>query len=346
MRKTVIIAVGGTGGHVIPAQKIGKALSLEFNVVYVGVGLLKNNFFQKETNLFHDIEGSGLSKGVISCFKKNMKGIFQAKKLLKEYDPSHVIGFGSFHSFPVLAAALYFKIPYDLFEFNVIPGRVNSLFSKWARKIFIHFEPRGKKLSKNLIKIDYEFEKFKEVSQEEARGFFGLDKDKKTLLVFGGSQGADVINQLMPNVSKEVKEEFQILHFPGKESDFDKIYKNLGVKASVTSFCDRMELAWSAADLAICRAGAGAMREILVFEKPAILIPYPKASDDHQTWNAKYIEDVVKGGILLSEKNLRSEELVKKIRECIKNSNQMKESIKLFKNKEKRPFFSEVNQII
>lgn len=340
MHKTIIIAVGGTGGHVIPAQKIGAGLSSDFYVIYVGVGLSRNAFFQKEKTVFYEIEGASPSKGVGSFLVRNIKGIFQARKLLKKHKAFHVIGFGSFHSFPILAAALLQKVPIDLFEFNIIPGKVNALFSRWARKIFVHFEPKGKRFSKNLVKIDFSFEEVKPISKEEARAFFGLAEKKKTLLVFGGSQGADAINELMPNVAKELKEEFQIIHFPGKESKFFEIYKNLGITSYVTPFCDRMELAWSAADLAICRAGAGAMREMLIFEKPAILIPYPNATDDHQTENAKYMEDVVKGGVFLSQKELSSLKLVEKIQECIKNSEEMKEAIRLFKKNEKRPFFN------
>jgi UDP-N-acetylglucosamine--N-acetylmuramyl-(pentapeptide) pyrophosphoryl-undecaprenol N-acetylglucosamine transferase len=345
MHKTIIVAVGGTGGHVIPAQKIGAGLSSDFYVIYMGVGLSKNPFFQKEKSPFYDVEGASLSKGLVSFFIKNIRGVFQARKLLKKHKASHVIGFGSFHSFPILLAALFAKVPFDLFEFNIIPGKVNALFSRWARKIFIHFEPKGGRFSKNLVKIDFSFEEVKTFSKEEAREFFGLEAKKKTLLVFGGSQGAEAINEIMPDVVKELKEEFQIIHFPGKESRLEEIYKNLGAKFLVSSFCNRMELAWNAADLAICRAGAGAMREMLIFEKPAILIPYPNATDDHQTENAKYMEDVVKGGVFLSQENLTAQKLIEKIFHCVKNSDQMKESIRFFKKNERRSFFNHKEHI-
>ena len=197
MRKKIVIAVGGTGGHVLPAQKIGKKLSSEFEIIYMGVGLSKNPFFEKKESHFYDIDGGGLAQGLIQCGKKNFHGIRNAKILLNKLKPDFVIGFGSYHSFPVLAAAVYLGISYYLFEFNVVPGRVNRLFSGRAKKVFIHFEPKRKKLRGFLALIDYAFEDLVTISQKDARLHFGLHPDKKTLLVFGGSQGSDAINNFV-----------------------------------------------------------------------------------------------------------------------------------------------------
>jgi UDP-N-acetylglucosamine--N-acetylmuramyl-(pentapeptide) pyrophosphoryl-undecaprenol N-acetylglucosamine transferase len=295
MRKKIVIAVGGTGGHVLPAMKIGKKLSEKFDVFYMGVGLSKNPFFSKEGANFFDIEGGGRSLGLFKCLAKNIKGILQARKILREMSPEKVIGFGSYHSFPVLAAGAYLGIAYKLFEFNVVPGRVNRLFSRGAKKVFIHFMPQKKKLHGNLVPIDFSFEEHLEISQHEARLYFGLEPDKKTILVFGGSQGAEAINQVIKEVAPQLIEEFQLLHLSG------------------TPFCTRMDLAWAACDFAICRAGAGAMREILIYEKPAILIPYPAAQDDHQTYNANYMQNIVKGAHHVKQSELTSELLTKKI---------------------------------
>lgn len=320
MLPTIVIALGGTGGHVLPAQKIGDELSSKYNIIYMGVGLSKNRFFEKKGI---DVDGGGLSSGLVNFALKNVKGIIQAKQFLKEIKPKFVIGFGSFHSFPVLSAAAYLNIPYYLFEFNVVPGRVNRLFSQGAEKVFVHFKSKRKKLKGKLVEIDYAFEPIKMISKEEARKHFGLDPDRKTLLVFGGSQGAEAINRLISQSIKQLEERFQILHFSGGKS-----------------FCTRMDLAWSAADLAICRAGAGAMREVLIYEKPAILIPYPEAKDDHQRYNADYIEEVVGGGICLSEKGLTADSFVKKVFEEEERIKERKEAIRNFKKE--RPSFKEL----
>lgn len=321
MSKKIVIAVGGTGGHVLPAMKIGKRLSQKFEVVYVGVDLSNNRFF--DSSLMHyDIEGAGLAEGFVACGKKNIKGMLQARTLLKELQPEFVIGFGSYHSFPVLAAAVYLDIPHYLVEFNTVPGMVNRLFSRSSKATFIHFDPQVKKLPGRLIKIDYAFENVTPVSREEALRYFGLEPSKKTLLVFGGSQGSHAINDLVIKGSAKLKEEFQILHFSGKEKN---------------SFCDRMDLAWTAADLAICRSGAGALREMLIYEKPAILIPYPAAKDNHQMYNAKYMEEVVKGATCLVQEGLTPELLVKEVFATEKKIESMKQAIRIFKQRENRP---------
>ncbi len=342
MRQKIVIAVGGTGGHVLPAQKIGRKLSSKYDVVYMGVGLSKNPFFEKEGVHYYDIEGAGFAQGILECGKANFRGVRAAKIILAKLKPEFVIGFGSFHTFPVLAATVYLGILYYLFEFNVVPGKVNRLFSQGARKVFIHFEPKRKKLRGNLTPIDYHFEEISKVSQNEARLHFGLNPHKKTLLVFGGSQGAEAINDLIIKGAEQLKGEFQVLHFPGKETDFHEIYTRLSIPSFVEPFCNRMDLAWRAADLTICRSGAGAMREILIYETPAILIPYPNAKDDHQTDNAKYIEEIVKGGVYLKQSSITSELLMRQIFVSGVQVDLMKQSIQKFKQQEKRLCFSEV----
>ena len=338
MRQTIVIAVGGTGGHVLPAGIIGRKLSERFDVVYIGVGLSTNPFFDKEGSRYFDVEGAGLKKGALHCGLKNISGIRQARKLLRTLKPTFVIGFGSFHSFPVLAAAAYLGIPYDLFEFNVVPGLVNRLFSRGARNVFLHFAPKRKKIKGNITFIDYAFEDEKIYRKEEALNHFGLQKDKKTILVFGGSQGAEAINDLMAKAAPLIKDEYQILHFPGKESDLKKYYDELHVTAHVHPFCNRMDLAWVAADIAICRSGAGALREILIYETPAILIPYPAAKDDHQTYNAKFIEELG-AGICVRQNGLSSNDLIKTLIQIGENLPLMKSAIQSHKERVKNPNF-------
>ncbi len=321
MRKKIVIAVGGTGGHVLPAMKIGKRLSDKFDLVYMGVGLSKNEFFDKEVGPFKDVEGGGKSLGFFKCILNNIKGILEARKFLHEIKPEKVIGFGSYHSFPVLAAAAYLGISYDLFEFNVIPGRVNRLFSKGAKKVFIHFQPQKKRLRGNLIPIDFAFEDHSLVSQQSARIHFGLEAEKKTILVFGGSQGARAINEAINEVRDQLTDQFQFLHFSG------------------TPFCNRMDLAWTASDFAICRSGAGAMREILIYEKPAILIPYPNAKDDHQTYNANYMKDIVKGAYHIKQSEISPELLKKTIMNMYEKLPTIKAHIAAYKAEKKNDSF-------
>ena len=228
--KRVVLAVGGTGGHVLPAMQIGHQMEAEgYQVTYMGFGLSGNRFFDKE--LHHYDVGTSWKAGIqISV------------RLLKRLQPTMVFGFGSFHSVPILAAALWLRVPYYLFEFNVMPGRVNRLFAYGAKKVFVHFDVK-RPLRGVIEKIDYPFAFPDVIPQKEAVHHFGLESHRKTLLVFGGSQGAEAINQLVLRSSPYLRDAFQVLHFPGKESLVKETYDTYGIPSYVEPFCHRMHLA-------------------------------------------------------------------------------------------------------
>jgi UDP-N-acetylglucosamine--N-acetylmuramyl-(pentapeptide) pyrophosphoryl-undecaprenol N-acetylglucosamine transferase len=342
MREKVIIAVGGTGGHVLPSEKIAKKLKEDYDIIFMGVGLSKNPFFHKEGVSYIEVRGSSLSSGIWNFVKENLFGIFEAKAILKKLQPKFVVGFGSFHAFPVLQASFSLQIPYYLFEFNTVPGRVNRIYSRSARKVFIHFRPREKRILGNLVEIDFALDKISYVEKNAAKTHFGLDVNKPVILVFGGSLGANTINEIMKEVADNLKSEFQIIHFTGKESELGAYYKSLGIKSYVRPFSKEIDIAWQAADLAICRSGAGAMREMIYFKKPVIMIPYPKAKDDHQLHNAKYVQNEMLGGIYLDEKHLNEESLLKSIHQVYLNQKTYSDAIHKYSKEKNRPSFEEV----
>lgn len=298
MDKKIIFAVGGTGGHLFPAQALSKELKGS-DILFAGGKLSSNPFFDKFQYPFREIRSGSPSRGnpVLAGFQL-LLGLFQSFRLLKEFSPDLVIGFGSFYSFPVLLAAKIRKIPYLLVESNALPGKVNRLLSTGAKHSALQFEEAAKHMRgpSSLAKMPIPSQFSGSIEKREAKKFYALDPDCFTLLVFGGSQGATALN----DAALKLEGDFQVLHFCGKDSDPELLkeeYAKKGILAHVKSFENQMHIAWRAADLALCRAGAGTLTELTHYSVPAILVPWPGATDDHQRVNAEAQEK--RGGALV-----------------------------------------------
>ena len=328
----VVLAVGGTGGHLHPAVALSKEFSETNDVLFVGGGLSDNPFIKKGEIHFVSITSSPLS-GVLSPLKI-LKGVIESLKALKKTDV--VVGFGSYHSLPVLLAALIKRVPVFLYESNIFPGKVIRLLSRFAVCTGVQFEKAKKKIVGKSECIQTPMKFAKKVSRDEALAYYGLDPLKKVVLVFGGSQGSLFINRAVSALKQTVIAnkgavvDFQIVHITGKEragvlketiaknkteneteneaeskteyekgSECDSSIQD--IKVVQKSYEDKMHMAWSASDVVIARSGALSIAEMIHFEIPSILIPYPYAADDHQKKNALYIQDVVKGGYMFLE---------------------------------------------
>ena len=302
--KKVVIAVGGTGGHVIPAMALGDELEKGglISVEYMGVGLKENSYFNKQGRHFVDIEGGNFLKGLIPGLKKIARGFLSARVEFKQEEVKRVVGFGSYHSLPVVLAAWTLGIPFDVVELNTYPGKINRLFSRWAETTFIHFHPSRKWLKGKSVPIQYSLKGSVDgITKAESLKSFGLERGKRVVLIFGGSQGAEAISESWMLASLKLKEEVQVIHITQETEKSVAFYRTQKIRAYVTPFIERMDLAFIAADLAICRAGAGALREMLIYECPAILIPYPRSLDGHQDLNATFMQDKIGGAIFLKE---------------------------------------------
>lgn len=336
----ILLAVGGTGGHLFPAQALARDLK-GMEILFAGSGLSKNQYFDKTLFSFKEIESGTF---LTSHFKRNVKGFFsflkgikQSFQLLKEYQPDLVIGFGSYHMAPLLLAVRLKKVPFMLFAADTIPGKVIRFFSKRALISAIQFEEASNMLKGKtaLVRMPFWNRESKVISKDEATDYYCLDRDRFTILIFGGSQGAQAINQIVTEISLKIP--FQVLHFVGHEKNREQIceaYRKRGIKACVKPFEDQMYYAWRAADVAICRAGASTLAEMLFYEVPAILIPYPYAADDHQKKNASVFETKIGGALSLSEKELSSVKLSLILEKLPIVS--MKRKLREFKTKEKR----------
>jgi UDP-N-acetylglucosamine--N-acetylmuramyl-(pentapeptide) pyrophosphoryl-undecaprenol N-acetylglucosamine transferase len=236
--------------------------------------------------------------------------LLESRRIIRQFKPNVVIGTGGFASGPLLQAAGGAGIPTVIQEQNSFPGITNKLLSKKANAICVAYEnlerffPKekivltGNPVRQDLIDIDSK--------REEAIAFYGLDSNKKTLLVLGGSLGARRVNQLIEKELQSIlSQNVQIIWQCGKLyfEDYKK-YNQPNVK--VVDFIERMDFVYAAADVIISRAGASSVSELCIVGKPVIFIPSPNVAEDHQTKNAQAIVDA-KGAVLLKESELEGQ---------------------------------------
>ncbi len=264
----VLIGAGGSGGHLFPAQQLARQLDRE-RVLFAGHGLEDSPFFEKERVPFVEISAGPLRRPFALW-----KGFWQSIALLRRFDPDVVVGFGSYHSLPILLAAAVLRKKIVLFEANCTPGKVNRLIRPFAHVFAAQFPQKKSTLipMRSLMLP----------SKEEARAHYGLKGDLFTILVFGGSQGAQFLNELLPRVVPLLAIPCQVLHFTGKGS------VEYTVPSVVKPFEPAMSWAYAAADVVVCRSGAGTVAELIQAEKPALLIPYPYAGG-HQIDNGAFL---------------------------------------------------------
>lgn len=298
----VIIAGGGTGGHVFPAIAIAKALKkmpINTRILFVGAkGRLEMTKVPAAGFHIIGMPVSGLQrrltwKNLLVPFKL-INSMIRSRNIIKRFRPHVVIGVGGYASGPVVREAARQGVPTLIQEQNSYPGLTNRLLAKKAEKICVayegmekYFQPSKIYLTGNPVRQDILDLTGK---YELAMSYFGLSKDKPVLLVTGGSQGARSINEAVEkNIALFLSNNIQVIWQTGTTY----LNKALGLAESLNTsgvyihaFIDKMDLAFAAADVVVSRAGAIAVSEICAVKKPAILIPSPNVADDHQTKNA------------------------------------------------------------
>jgi UDP-N-acetylglucosamine--N-acetylmuramyl-(pentapeptide) pyrophosphoryl-undecaprenol N-acetylglucosamine transferase len=313
-----ILSGGGTGGHIYPAIAIANELKRQFpDAEFLFVGAKDKMEMQKVPQAGYDIKGlwiAGLQRkltmqNLMFPFKV-LSSLMESRKIIKQFKPNVVIGTGGFASGPLLRAAGSIGIPTVIQEQNSYPGITNKLLSKKANAICVAYENLDSYFPKNKMVITGNPVRQDLIDiaakRDEALSFYGLDSNKKILLVLGGSLGARRINQL---IEKELdnfqKLDIQIIWQCGKlyYNDYKK-HNQQNIK--VVDFIERMDFVYAAADIIISRAGASSVSELCIVGKPVIFIPSPNVAEDHQTKNAKAIVEA-KGAILLKESQLENE---------------------------------------
>ena len=291
MSKHIIIAAGGTGGHVIPAQVVAEQLQKEgVACSFAACGLSQNAFLDHSKWTFHDIPSAPPSFS-LRFFSSTAKGLARALRLMRKERPSLVVGFGSYHALPVLSAASLLRIPIVLYAADSVPGRVVRLFAPFAHWTGCFFEEAAARIRGKTYHVDFPLRtSFRDSpTKQEGCSYFCLEHHLPTLLVLGGSQGARALNVAVPAALAKVKNSVTVIHLAGNDSDLNDIaaaYHQADIKASVRGYENAMHNAFAAADLVIARSGASTIAEIEACQKPAIYIPYPHAMDDHQKKNA------------------------------------------------------------
>lgn len=317
----ILIAAGGTGGHIFPAISLAERLkatqSIKAEILFVcsskrtDVELLKSKSeacFKTETLPVCSL-GRIFSLKLFNFLVRLYLASIKSYMLLRRFKPDIVIGFGGYVSGPVVMLASFMNIPTIIHEQNLIPGKANRLLSRLVDRVAVSFEdtqkffPQKSVLTGNPIRSD-----FSRISCAKARRILGLCEDRFTILVMGGSQGAHTINEAILKVislmDKEEKTNLQLIHLCGEidKEMVESTYKTLGIVNAAFTFSLDMNTIYSAADVVISRAGATSLAEIAYFGLPSVLIPYPY-SKYHQYANAKFFAD--NGAAVLIEQGNR-----------------------------------------
>ena len=316
--RPVMIMAGGTGGHVYPALAVAEELKLRgVPVVWMGTKKGIEARLVPEAGIQVDWLGmSGLrGKGILTLLLAPLKIVlacYQAYRILMKRKPAVVLGMGGFVSAPGGLMSWMMRIPLLIHEQNAMPGMSNRILAKFANKVMEAF-PNS--FTTKAIHVGNPVRNvIADLPLPEAR--ITKRTDALRVFVFGGSLGAARLNELVPQVCAELKDTktLNIKHQTGTGSfeQTQENYKQLGIKADIFEYVDDMAEMYAWADLVICRAGAMTIAELAAAGVASILVPYPHAVDDHQTYNARYLSDAG-AGVLLQQKDLNVDSLVNAI---------------------------------
>ena len=335
----IVIASGGSGGHIFPAIALAEELKLKdvsTQILFIGSDkALDRRIFERGGFKYRLLSANKLPyrisfEALLFLLKLSMD-IFRSFIILMKYRPDAVVGFGGYVSAPVITAAYILGIPRMVHEQNAVPGRANAMLFRFADRIAVSFEETKKYLRLYAKKAVFTGNPIRaSLLKDDKTGNIkklGLDPQKFTILVIGGSQGAHNLNKVflksLSKMDEDIKRSPQIIHITGV-ADYgwtSVAYRELSMEHRVYSFVDRIEEAYSASDLIVTRSGASAIFEIAYFGRPMILIPYPFALS-HQSENAR-IFSMRGAAVEIDEKNLSSDLMKDRIEGLLKNRNKL-----------------------
>ncbi|MBI1822645.1 MAG: undecaprenyldiphospho-muramoylpentapeptide beta-N-acetylglucosaminyltransferase [Nitrospirae bacterium] len=329
----LLIAGGGTGGHLYPGIALAKAFQNQFSkceILFVGTEKgIESRILPREGFALKTIHVEGwIGKKFWTLFRALFRfpfSLVESFRLLKEFAPGLVIGVGGYASGPILLVASFLGFKTVILEQNVIPGLTNKVLGRWVNQVFASFEgSRSFFPQKNFCYSGNPVRREILAIVEKKR------EDQATILVFGGSQGAHSINRAVVESLDYLDQSEKLLirwiHQTGAQ-DLDwvrKAYHEKSFSAEVEPFIYNMAKAYAASDLVICRAGATTLAELAASGKPAILIPFPLAAHHHQEINASYLKKMG-AAELIEPAGLSGKFLAEKIREILISGEKMKE---------------------
>lgn len=322
----VIIAAAGTGGHINPALAIANKIKQEeknSEIIFVGTDRgLENDLVPRAGYELKKIDAYGFNRQIsidnVKKMYKTFKSIGQAKKIIEDFKPDIMIGTGGYICLPVGIAASKYNVPIVLHESNAFPGVAIKMLAKKAETILVGFEDAKERIknAKNVVVVGNPSKvkklNFTEKQKQEIINKIGLtDFSKPIVLVFGGSQGAQKINESFINIiSKKLNKDYQIIWATGP-NQYDMIKTKLqSLNISINNipnvkilpYIYNMEEVMNCVDLVVSRSGAMTITEISIVGKPSIFIPFPYATENHQEYNAKVLEKVGAAKIILDAK--------------------------------------------
>jgi len=294
-----VIAGGGTGGHLFPALAVGEVLLERGHEVIIFISEKDVDALATKDRTefqFEKLPSIGMPKlfspAIFGFLKRFNDSLAPCRRLYAKFRPNAVIGMGGFTSTAPIFAGYLRKIPTFVHESNAIPGKANRLNARMTDAVLLGFEACARYFPNSQTKVTgtpIRKSLTRRVPREEALAAFGLSPERKTLLVMGGSQGAHGINESIIKALPQLKDlPLQVIHLTGPNDDQVAAanYRREEIPAHVAAFCHQMELAYSAADLALSRSGAASLSELSYFGIPSLLIPYPFAAENHQVLNA------------------------------------------------------------
>ncbi len=313
-----ILAGGGTGGHVIPALAIAQALKEQYGaeILFLGTARgIENRLVPKAGFALRLVQVGALKNVSLATRLKTSvalpRAIWDSWRIIAEYQPQVMIGVGGYASGPAMLAASLSSIPTVAFEPNVVPGFANRVVAPMVSAAAVHFEETCRYFRHCQVTGVPVRQQFFEIGGRR-RG-----DSRPTLLVFGGSQGAHSINQVMIESLRALRERvpgLHIIHQTGERdyNDAQAAYLASGGSAEVYPFIDDMPGTFARSDLLVCRSGASTAAEIMAAGKPAIFVPFPRAADDHQKRNAETLERAG-AALMVEETNLTRDRLVQAV---------------------------------
>ena len=329
--KRIILSGGGTGGHIYPAITIAREILKieEAEILFIGTpDGMESKIIPEEGFAFASIPVSGLKRKItfdnIKILMQAIHSLFKAKAVLNKFKPDIVIGTGGYVCGPILMAAALSRIPTLIQEQNVIPGITNKILNRVVDKVALGYEearirfPKPEKCiyTGNPIRPDVV-----SAQRAESRRKLGISPEVFMVVITGGSRGARTINRAMISVHEHFKRDKGIClyHITGN-LEYDKIVRELGLTdgksfgkgSRIIKYEYDMPAVLAAADLIICRAGAVSLAELAARELPSILIPYPYASGDHQTFNARVFVKA-EAAKMIADKYVTEKELIQDI---------------------------------
>ena len=368
----VIIAAAGTAGHINPGLAIANKIKKEekgSEIAFIGTTRgLENDLVPRAGYELKTIDAYGLSKKIsIDNFKKickTLKGFGEAKKIIKEFKPDIVIGTGGYICGATISAAHKYNIPTLLHESNAFPGKAVKMLAKKTDKILVSFEdainriPNANKIIFTGTPVKIQKKEYTMAQKEKIIKEVGLNLLKPIVLIFGGSQGAQRINEAIVDIiERKLNNKYQVIWATGpKQYDIIKeklednnININNIENMKIIPYIYNMEELMNISNLIIARSGAMTVTEIANLGKPSILIPLPNVSGDHQLYNAKALEKVGAANIILNNE-LEAKGLNKNIEKIILNKNKEKEmsenALKLATKDVEEKIYKEIKELV